>query len=90
MKQSQIKLKTWAGWSITFFLLLVLIHMALPALFLLFQVPSFSIGHQGWILDWQNDSTGSGIQFNLLVLLAMAGLIGLILTLIKPYKKRQL
>lgn len=84
------RLKTWLGLSVATFLLLLLIHLALPALFLLFQIPSFTVGQQVWIFRWQNDKTGSGLQFNLIVLLTIAVATGLLLMLVKTKQKRSL
>lgn len=89
MTQASTKLKMWLKFSIVTFLLLILIHLALPALFLFLQVPSFSIGQQAWILRWQNDQTGSGIQFNLLFLFSIAVGLSLLVTFIKTRKKRR-
>jgi hypothetical protein len=63
--------------------MLVLVNLGLPALLLLLRVPSFTIGDENiWILRWQNETTGSEIQFNLLSWLVIAvgiGLIGLVI-----------
>ncbi len=67
------------------FLTLVLIFLALPALFLLANIPSFEMG-QGfyWILRWRNDSEGSGISFNLLPPLVIALGIGAMVSFTRP------
>lgn len=83
MNWTSSKLRTWLGLSVTTFLLLILIHLALPSIFLILQVPSFSFGREGWILRWQNEATGSGIQFNLRFLLAIAIVFSLIFTTFK-------
>lgn len=90
MNHTQTTLKTWLRWSMATFLLLVLIHLALPTLFLLFQVPSFTVDYPVSILRWQNDETGTGIRFNLLFLLVIAVGIGLILTFTKTRRKHML
>jgi hypothetical protein len=68
MIHTRTKLKTRLRLSVATFLLLILIHLALPALFLLLRIPSFEVDDPVWILPWQNDETGSGIRFNLLFL----------------------
>ena len=88
MNWTSSKLRTWLGLSVATFLLLVLIHLALPAIFLILQVPSISLGRGGWILRWQNEATGSGLQFNLLFLLAIAIVLSLILTILRTRKKQ--
>jgi hypothetical protein len=82
-RRIQLKLRMWLGLSLTTFLLLILLHLILPALLLILQVPSFVLGHQGWILRWQNETTGSGIRFSLTFLLIVAVVIGLILVMVK-------
>lgn len=73
------ELKTFLGLTVGIFLLLLLIHIALPAVFLLFRVPSFAIGADPiWLMRWSNTARGFGIQFNLLLLIAIALLIGFI------------
>lgn len=79
MRKIQVRWKAWFGSSLAVFLLLLLIHLALPLLFVLFRVPSFALGRQGSLLRWQNDATGSGIQFNLLLLFVVAVVLGFIL-----------
>jgi len=82
------KLKSFLRLSVETFLVLLLIHLALPALFLALQIPAFSVGLvDTWILRWQNDASGSGIQFNVLFLLGVALLVGLILGLMKSRRK---
>lgn len=73
-------LKTWFILSGTTFLLLIMIHLGLPALLLLLRVPSFTLeaGELLWITQWENTADGSSIQFNLLALLLIAILVGLI------------
>lgn len=88
MTQVRTKLKQWLGSSLVIFLFLILIHLALPGLLLLLQVPSFTIGGQTEILRWQNDETGTGIQFNLLVLLGIAMILSWLITLIKASSQR--
>jgi len=87
MSQVSSKLKTFLMLSISIFLFLLLIHLALPAVFLLLQIPSFAIGDSNaWILRWQNDATGFGIQFNLLFLAGMALVASLIVLLFRSRK----
>ncbi|MBW4619356.1 MAG: hypothetical protein KME17_08355 [Cyanosarcina radialis HA8281-LM2] len=65
--------------SLGAFLLLLLINIGLPAIFLLLQVPSFAIGNDPfWLLRWSYTDRGSGIEFNVLLLLAIAIIIGLL------------
>jgi hypothetical protein len=72
-------LKRFLRLSLGAFVLLLLINIGLPALFLLVQVPSFAIGTDPfWLLRWSNTDRGSGIQFNVLLLLAIAIIIGLV------------
>lgn len=79
MNRKSTNLKTFLALSVGTFLLLLLINIALPGLFLLFQVPSFAIGsEQFWLLRWQNDANESRIQFNLLPILTIAILVALI------------
>lgn len=88
MNWTQRTVRTWLKLTTATFLLLLLIHLALPALLLGLQVQSFTLGRQGWILRWQNDESGSGFQFNLLFLLAIAILVSLILTILKTRGKQ--
>jgi hypothetical protein len=57
----------------------VLINLALPLLFALLRVPSFTIG-EGlfWLLRWKNTTVDSEIQFNILLLFTIAIAVGLI------------
>ncbi|WP_088889078.1 hypothetical protein [Leptolyngbya ohadii] len=87
MRLNRLKLKAWLGLSVVIFLLLLIIHLALPALFLALQVPSFALGREGWILRWQNDAAGSGFQFNLMILFIVAVVLGLAITLFKTNRK---
>lgn len=87
MSLTYLRLKAWLGLTVVIFLLLILIHLALPALFLALRVPSFALGREGWILRWQNEATGSGLQFNLMVLLIVAIVLGLAITLFKTNRK---
>jgi hypothetical protein len=77
-------LKIFLSLSLGAFLLLLLINIALPALLLLLQVPSFAIGNESfWLLRWNNTADGFGIQFNVLPLLVVAILVGLVGLLVK-------
>lgn len=87
--QAQTTLKNWLKLSLVTFLVLTLIHLALPGLFLLFQVPSFTVGDQTPILQWRNDETGSGIQFNLAFLLAIALVVSLVVALARTGRSRR-
>ncbi|WP_216087047.1 hypothetical protein [Stanieria cyanosphaera] len=59
--------------------MLILIFSALPAILLFFKVPSFAFGEGvWWILRWKNETTGSGISFNLYILICLAMAIGLL------------
>ena len=67
MKQQRSKFIAALKLGIVTFLGLLAIYLGLPALLLLLGVPSFALGNESvWILRWQNDATGSGIEFNLL------------------------
>lgn len=84
MNQTYKKLRNWLGLSIATFLILTLVHLALPAVFLALQVPSFTFGFSDfWLLRWQNDTNGSGIEFNLIFLLTIAIIVGLVMTLMR-------
>lgn len=73
------KLKTFLSLSVSTFLVLLLLNLALPALLLLLQLPSFTIGSEPfWLLRWNNTADASGVQFNLLPLIAIALLVGLV------------
>ena len=88
MKRTRANLTTWLRLSLATFLGLIAINLGLSALFLLLQIPSFAIGNDAlWILRWKNDATGSGIQFNLLLLFIIAIAVGLIAVLIKNKTK---
>ncbi|MUG91429.1 hypothetical protein F7734_02570 [Scytonema sp. UIC 10036] len=89
MKNIWSFLKNWLSLSVGTFLVLLAIHIGLPALFLFLQVSSFelSIGSL-WILNWKNEASGSGIRFNLVPLLAIAIIVGLVGFLIKLSRKR--
>ena len=84
MNNKTSKLRTWLSLSLMTFLVLILIFLGLPALFLIFQIPSFEIGEGAfWILRWQNNVDGSGISFNFVALLIIAVFIGLISLLLR-------
>lgn len=90
MKSIKSNLKTWLSLSAATFLVLIAINLGLPALFLILRVPSFEVGSGAlWILRWQNDVSGSGIQFNLVPLLVVAIVIGLLGLLIKLQRDRR-
>jgi hypothetical protein len=89
MKRVEPKLIAWLRLSIATFLGLVAINLGLPALLLLLQIPSFVIGgDELWLLQWQNDKTGSNLQFNLLPLCIIAIALSIIIILIKDRKNR--
>lgn len=89
MKRVEPKLIAWLRLSVVTFLGLVAINLGLPALLLLLQVPSFVIGGDRlWLLQWQNDETGSSIQFNLLSLCVIAIALSIVMILIKDRKNR--
>ncbi|MCU0542247.1 MAG: hypothetical protein MUE44_08640 [Oscillatoriaceae cyanobacterium Prado104] len=72
------------------FVVEIAIFLALPALFLAGRIPSFAIGKGSlWVLRWRNDTSGSGIEFNLAFLLAIAVVFGLIGLWIKASSKRR-
>jgi hypothetical protein len=79
MRKAKTKLKYFLGLSLGSLLMLILIFSALPAILLLFKVPSFTFGEGvWWILRWKNETTGSGISFNLYILICLAITIGLL------------
>jgi hypothetical protein len=89
MKRRHSNLKTWLRWSLATFLLLIVIHLGLPALFLALRVPSFMIGNDTWwLLEWKNTASESGIRFNLMPLFAIAIGVGLVGLLVKSRSKR--
>lgn len=84
-----INLKQWIGLSLAAFLLLIIINLALPALFLVLNVPSFSISFGAfWLLRWENTATGTSVQFDLTFLLAIAIVFALAVVLNKRLKRR--
>lgn len=79
MRDSESNLKTWLGLTVVTFLMLIVILLGLPALFLIFSVPSFAIGEGSfWVLRWQNDATGFRIQFNIIPLLIISLFVGVV------------
>jgi len=79
MAHLQASLKTWLRITAVAFLLLVLIFLALPLPFMVLGVPSFAIGEKVlWLVRWQNEASGSGIEFNLVPLLIVAALVGVL------------
>lgn len=90
MKNIWSYFRNWLSLSVATFLVLLAIHIGLPALLVFLQVPSFelSIGDL-WILNWKNEASGSGIGFNLVPLLVIAIIVGLVRVLIKLSRKRQ-
>lgn len=83
------KLKVWVHLTLLTFLLLVVVHIALPALFLLLNVSSFAIGRESfWLLRWENTSSQTGITFNMVPLLAIAAIVGLLGVLLQHFKRR--
>ncbi|HEY9850996.1 MAG TPA: hypothetical protein V6D28_16125 [Leptolyngbyaceae cyanobacterium] len=88
MRSTRWNLKKWLSLSLATFLLLILINLGLPAIFLVLQVPSFSIGNETWwVLEWSNTASGSGIRFNLPFLLAIAVLIALLTLFLKSRRQ---
>lgn len=78
------RLKTVLILSVGTFLILLLINIALPAVFLILRVPSFTIGTDPfWRIRWSNTTEGSSIQFNLLPLIAIAIIVGLVGFIVK-------
>ncbi|MFL9458248.1 hypothetical protein AB0758_45425 [Tolypothrix bouteillei VB521301_2] len=89
MKNIWSFLKNWLILSLGTFVVLLAIHIGLPALLLFLQVSSFELSIGGlWILNWKNDASSSGIRFNLVPLLAIAIIVGLVGFLIKLSPKR--
>lgn len=63
------------------FVTLGLVAIALPALLLVFDIPSFQIGVGDGpfsLLEWRNEADGTGIQFGLLPLALLALVVGLV------------
>ena len=89
MTRFKENLKTWLRLTAVAFVILVVIFLALPLLFLLLRIPSFEIG-QGvlWLVRWQNDSSGNGIEFNLVPLLIVAAIVGVLGVLVKLRRDR--
>ena len=82
-------LKIWLRLTTVAFVILVVIFLALPLLFLLLRIPSFEIGKGAlWLLRWQNDSSGNGIEFNLVPLLIVAVIVGVLGVLVKLRRDR--
>ncbi|WP_162423754.1 hypothetical protein [Myxacorys almedinensis] len=78
-RQQRSQVKTFLGTSLLTFLTLVLIFFGLPALFLLFNVPSFKVGEGVlWVLSWQNTAESSAIRFNVVPLVGVALVSGLL------------
>lgn len=73
------KLKRFVTISLVTFLGLIAVNLGLPALLLLVDAPSFSIGEGPlWILRWRNEVDGSGLEFHLFPLLIVALVVGLL------------
>ncbi|NJL83189.1 MAG: hypothetical protein HC890_09980 [Chloroflexaceae bacterium] len=72
-----LKILKFLGITMLTFLLLILVFMGLPAILLLLQVPSFKLG-EGifWLARWQNETEGSSIKFNLVLLFLIAIVVG--------------
>jgi hypothetical protein len=89
MKNLWSYFRNWLGLSVATFLGLLALQIGLPALLLLLQVSSFelNIGNL-WILNWENETSGSGIRFNLVPLLAIAIIVGLVGIVMKSIRKR--
>lgn len=84
MKRQQSLLIQWLRCSLVTCLGFTAIYLCLPAIFLLLRLPSFALGNGAfWLLRWQNDATGSGLQFNLVPLFILAILIGFVTVLIR-------
>lgn len=82
-------LKTWLRLTTVAFVVLVVIFLALPLLFLLLRIPSFEIGKGVlWLVRWQNNSSGNGIEFNLVPLLIVAAIVGVLGVLVKLRRDR--
>lgn len=81
MNRQRSFLVRWLRWSLATCLGFIAIYLCLPMIFLLLRLPSFAIGNGAlWLLRWQNDGTGSSLQFNLVPLLILATLLGLTTT----------
>lgn len=82
------QLNVWVRLTLVTFVLLIVIHLALPALLLLLQIPSFFLGNETlWIVRWENTSSRTGIEFNMMALLAIALVVGGLGVLLR-FKKR--
>ncbi|MGG6239560.1 hypothetical protein ACQ4N7_13110 [Nodosilinea sp. AN01ver1] len=89
MTRFKANLKTWLRLTAAAFVLLVVIFLALPLLFLLLRIPSFAIGEGSlWLMRWQNNPSGNGIEFNLGFLLIAAVMVGLLGVLVKLRRDR--
>jgi hypothetical protein len=89
MKNGRSYLRAWLSLSVATFLVLVVIHVGLPALLLVLQVPSFEVGvGELWFINWKNDASGFGIEFNLVPLMIIAIIVGLVGVFIKFRFKR--
>lgn len=89
MVHFQANLKTWLRITVVAFLLLVVIFLALPLPFMVLGVPSFATGEKVlWLVRWQNDASGSGIEFNLVPLLIVAALVGVVGMLRQRHRDR--
>jgi membrane-bound metal-dependent hydrolase YbcI (DUF457 family) len=90
MGNVRFNLKSFLILSVSSFFIMVLIFSGLPAILLLLDLPSLTIGDNAlWILRWKNDADGSGITFNLIPLLVTALLIGLFGFLIQRLRNRR-
>jgi hypothetical protein len=89
MKNIWSYFRNWLSLSVATFLVLLVIQIGLPALLLFLQVSSFELNIGDlWILNWENEASGSGIRFNLVPLLAIAIIVGLVGIFMKSLRKR--
>jgi hypothetical protein len=78
--------RRWLKLSLFIALMIVVIFLALPTLFKLLNVPSFAleVSPSIWLLRWQNLSNVEfGFSFNVVLLGAIAAVIGLIITSVR-------
>ncbi|KYC43665.1 hypothetical protein WA1_00390 [Scytonema hofmannii PCC 7110] len=89
MKNIWSYFRKWLSLSVATFLGLLAIQIGLPALLLFLQVSSFELNIGDlWILNWENEASGSGICFNLVPLLAIAIIVSLVGIFMKSLRKR--
>ncbi|NEP18373.1 MAG: hypothetical protein F6J97_15955 [Leptolyngbya sp. SIO4C1] len=82
--------KSWLKTSLTITIIAVALFFSLPAILLLLQVPSFSLGSgRYWITRWQNEPSGSGLELNLALLLIAIAIVATISLLARLWQSRR-